>query len=247
MKTRREILKYPHQMTASINHENKFQDDIFYEEEEYKQNYIDGVNKGKVDVQVEIQIILEKLYKEFKDMLDGWHIRNPATKMCINTINMRMNDIFAKYLQSNPEDIFDVEDKILNLIKDKVNHASLDELKEALDFLESQSNPKSEIITIIRPEEKTVLKYSQSNPVNPKIFQTSKEKKEEFLDDCRKLLESQSIPSEDKVLSTNSTEGGDKLGIMGFGILKCKRCQHDVACKKTTKACHHFQDIDMRS
>ena len=26
----------------------------------------------------------------------------------------------------------------------------------------------------------------------------------------------------------------------------CKKCNHRIACKRTKKACYHFQEIDMR-
>jgi hypothetical protein len=69
---------------------------------------------------------------------------------------------------------------------------------------------------------------------------------------------SQSNPNVSAVeKSVNSPLGNDKMsnpdicgqlrgGVSGNDTLKCKKCKHDVACKKTAKACHYFQRIDMR-
>lgn len=164
--------------------------------------------------------ILQQLQKELKDMLDNWHIRNPATKMCINTVGMRMNDIFAKYLYS-PSGLRRIDDE-----------------SEAVDtplMLGTKSNSQSNEHIHLFSKDTMICSVCGKKPS----------------DIINKL--SQSIP--DKVhfkpstSKTDSKSGGDALvhGLMSFGILKCKRCQHDVACKKTTKACHYFQALDMRS
>ena len=42
---------------------------------------------------------VEQLQKELNTMLDEWHVRNDITKHCINTIRMRIKDVFNNFMR----------------------------------------------------------------------------------------------------------------------------------------------------
>lgn len=88
--------------TKEIKKDITLQDNLlWFSQDEYEQNYKDGVNKAKVDVQVEIQLVLDELRKELKKRFSP---PNWDEGYCREWINKDIDFVFDKLSQSNPKD-----------------------------------------------------------------------------------------------------------------------------------------------